>query len=175
VRFRVRRTGAACCSAPRSATFISSAHRRRHRAAEVDSQGHVEGEQCDRDFLVAHVDGWDAVEADVRGASRGALLSACGVSPADVDTAYGYAPVTETIFAWRWASRSTRTASTTCRPSSTCVEPRHARQAGRGAVCRSAATATSRRRLGRLSPALKTEFARRLQGAYGVRLPRHPG
>src|SRR5262249_28808821 len=40
----------------------------------------VERKHCDLGFLERHVEGWEAVEADVRAASSEALLAACGVS-----------------------------------------------------------------------------------------------
>ena len=39
-------------------------------------KGIVEGDALDRDFLAAHVEGWEAVEADARSASREQLLRA---------------------------------------------------------------------------------------------------
>jgi molybdopterin-dependent oxidoreductase alpha subunit len=140
-------------------------------------QGLVGRGALDREFLAARVEGWSAVEADARGSSRDALLAACGVSPEDVDRAVDLlAGSRATVFAW--AMGITQHAhgvdnvqaivnlalarGMVGRPSAGLLPIRgHSNVQGVGSVG--------------VSPALKTEFARRLGALYGMSLPEGPG
>ena len=117
-------------------------------------KGIVERGQCDRDFLAAHVDGWDAVEADVRAASRQALLAACGVPPADVDAAVRLlrrvARDDLRLGDGHHAARARRRQRPGHRQSG--AEPRHARQARRRAAADPRPQQRAGRRLGRRQP-----------------------
>jgi molybdopterin-dependent oxidoreductase alpha subunit len=50
-------------------------------------KGVIERAGVDRDYVRDHVEGWDAVEADVQGTSWETLLAMCGLARADVDRA----------------------------------------------------------------------------------------
>jgi molybdopterin-dependent oxidoreductase alpha subunit len=140
-------------------------------------KGIVEGGHCDRNFLATHVEGWEAVDADVRSASRDTLLSACGVSPAEVDAAVQMCAASRrTIFAWAMGITQhahgvdnvqaivnlALSRGMLGKPGAGLLPIRgHSNVQGVGSVG--------------FSPALKTEFARRLQELYGVTLPTAPG
>ena len=140
-------------------------------------KGIVEGGHSDREFLAAHVDGWDAVDADVRDASRAALLAASGVSSTDVDAAVQLFTASQrTIYAWAMGITQhahgvdnvqaivnlALSRGMLGKPGAGLLPIRgHSNVQGVGSVG--------------VSPALKTEFARRLQALYGVTLPSTPG
>ena len=132
---------------------------------------------CDRAFLAAHVNGWEAVEADLAATDRAALLAACGLDANDVATAGRIlAESRATIFAW-------------------CMGiTQHAH--GVDNVQAIVNLALARGMLGRdgagllpirghsnvqgvgsvgVSPGLKSEFVRRLDEAYGIRVPAGEG
>jgi len=137
----------------------------------------VERNQCDGDFLAAHVEGWDTVEADVRSASRDALLAACGVAAADVDRAARLCVASRaTVFSWAMGITQhahgvdnvqaiinlALSRGMLGKPGAGLLPIRgHSNVQGVGSVG--------------FSPALRTEFARRLQELYGVSLPTAPG
>jgi molybdopterin-dependent oxidoreductase alpha subunit len=86
VRFRVP-------SDPRSLLFgsdVSDLYLQPHVGSDVAVfrallKGVLERGGADRGFLDSHVEGWDAVEADVRGVSWSALLDACGLERREID------------------------------------------------------------------------------------------
>jgi molybdopterin-dependent oxidoreductase alpha subunit len=137
----------------------------------------VERDHCDRDFLAQHVDGWEAVDADVRAASGDALLAACGVSVEDVDLAVRLCTLSRaTIFAWAMGVTHhahgvdnvqaivnlALSRGMLGKPGAGLLPIRgHSNVQGVGSVG--------------FSPALQAEFARRLQELYGVALPTTPG
>ena len=139
---------------------------------EIVERGH-----CERDFLAQRVDGWAAVQADVRAASSDALLAACGVARADVDLAVRLCAMSRaTIFAWAMGITQhahgvdnvqaiinlALSRGMLGKPGAGLLPIRgHSNVQGVGSVG--------------FSPALRTEFARRLQELYGVTLPTTPG
>lgn len=140
-------------------------------------KGIVEGGHCDRDFLAAHVENWDGVEADVRAASRDALLAACGVPPEDAERAVQHlAAAQQTIFSWAMGITQhahgvdnvlaivnlALSRGMVGRPGTGLLPIRgHSNVQGVGSVG--------------FSPAVKAEFAQRLQQLYGVDVPSRPG
>ncbi len=88
VRFRIP-------SQARSMLFgsdVSDLYLQPHVGADVAVFGALlkavlEAGGADRAFLDRHVEGWDAVEADVRAASWDALLTACGLERGEIDAA----------------------------------------------------------------------------------------
>jgi molybdopterin-dependent oxidoreductase alpha subunit len=137
----------------------------------------VERDHCDFGFLERHVEGWEAVDADVRAASREALLAACGVSLKDVDLAVRWCTMSrDTIFAWAMGITQhahgvdnvqaivnlALSRGMLGKPGAGLLPIRgHSNVQGVGSVG--------------FSPALKTEFARRLQELYGVATLTTPG
>jgi len=137
----------------------------------------IERGGADRAFLDRHVDGWDAVEADVRAASWDLLLSACGLERGDVDT------VAERLVAARhgmvlWAMGLTHhehgvdnvlalanlavARGWVGRPGSGLMPIRgHSNVQGVGSVG--------------FTPALKAAFAGEMERAYGIRSSGGPG
>jgi molybdopterin-dependent oxidoreductase alpha subunit len=131
----------------------------------------------DRAYLAAHVSGWDAVEADLATTDRATLLASCGLDPADVAAAADILATSRaTIFAWAMGITQ------------------HAH--GVDNVQAIVNLALARGMLGRegagllpirghsnvqgvgsvgVSPGLKAEFARRLEEAYGIRMPAGEG
>ncbi len=140
-------------------------------------KGIVEGTHVDGAYVGSHVDGWDEVEADARSASREMLLAACGVAAAEVDAATRLLATSQrTIFAW--AMGITQHAHG--------VDNVHAivnLALSRGMVGKSGAGLLPIRGHSNVqgvgsvgvTPALKAEFAQRLQQLYGIALPRTPG
>jgi molybdopterin-dependent oxidoreductase alpha subunit len=140
-------------------------------------QGLLERGAIDREFLAQHVEGWAEVEEDVRRADRAALLRACGVPPAALALAVdALAASRATIFSW--AMGITHHAhgvdnvqaivnlalarGMVGRPGAGLLPIRgHSNVQGVGSVG--------------VSPALKAEFARRLEELYGIALPASPG
>jgi len=132
---------------------------------------------CDRAFLARHVHGWDAVEADLAATDRAALLASCGLAPDDVAAAGRILTGSRaTIFAW--AMGITQHAhgvdnvqaivnlalarGMLGRPGAGLLPIRgHSNVQGVGSVG--------------VSPGLKAEFVRRLEDAYGIRLPAGEG
>jgi molybdopterin-dependent oxidoreductase alpha subunit len=137
----------------------------------------IERNHCDLDFLEQHVDGWAAVEADARAVSREALLAACGLSVEEVDLAVRLCTVSrDTIFAWAMGVTQhahgvdnvqaivnlALSRGMLGKPGAGLLPIRgHSNVQGVGSVG--------------FSPALQTEFARRLQEVYGVTMPATPG
>jgi len=140
-------------------------------------KGLVERGLVDRDHLMAHVEGWDAVEADVRSASNEDLLRACGVAPPGVDTAIQLlAQSQHTIFCWAMGITQhahgvdnvqaivnlALSRGMVGKPGAGLLPIRgHSNVQGVGSVG--------------VSPALKAEFARRIEKLYGIELPSAPG
>ena len=140
-------------------------------------KGVVERGGHDRAFLDAHVEGWDAVEADVVGASWDALLAACGLTRAEIDAAV------ERIVAARqgialWAMGLTHhehgvdnvlalanlavARGWVGRPGAGLMPIRgHSNVQGVGSVG--------------FTPALKAAFAREMERAYGIPVADSPG
>jgi molybdopterin-dependent oxidoreductase alpha subunit len=140
-------------------------------------KGIVEANACDRAFLQAHVDGWEAVEADVRAASRDTLLAACGLDASEVDRAVRLLIDSQrSIYAWAMGITQhahgvdnvlaivnlALSRGMVGKPGAGLLPIRgHSNVQGVGSVG--------------VSPALKTEFARRLQELYKIELPSTPG
>lgn len=137
----------------------------------------VDGGYCDRAFLEAHVNGWSAVEEDVRREPEAALLEAGGVPLAAIDAAARLLIESHsTIFAW--AMGITQHAhgvdnvqaiinlalarGMIGKPGAGLLPIRgHSNVQGVGSVG--------------FAPSLKAEFLRRLEQLYDVRLPSTPG
>src|SRR5262249_41003889 len=129
------------------------------------------------DYLARHVEGWDAVEADVRAASPDALRAACGVPQDQVDAAVRcLAESPRTIFCWAMGITQHEygvdnvqaivnlalSRGMVGKPGGGLLPIRgHSNVQGVGSVG--------------FTPALKTEFAARLQELYGIALPDTPG
>ena len=131
----------------------------------------------DAAFLAAHVDGWDAVVADLATTDRATLLDACGVAAEQAAQAVALlAGAKAAIFAW--AMGITQHAhgvdnvqaivnlalarGMLGRPGAGLLPIRgHSNVQGVGSVG--------------VSPALKGELVRRLEQHYGVAVPRSPG
>jgi molybdopterin-dependent oxidoreductase alpha subunit len=140
-------------------------------------KGLVDTDALDRTFLAAHVEGWEAVEADVRSASRPELLRACGVASRDIDTAVQFlAESRRTIFCWAMGITQhahgvdnvqaivnvALSRGMLGRPGAGLLPIRgHSNVQGVGSVG--------------VSPTLKMEFARRLEQLYGITVPSEPG
>lgn len=140
-------------------------------------KGIVEGDALDRDFLAAHVEAWEAVEADIRAASRQELLAACGVPSHAVDAVVQMLARSQcTIFCWAMGITQhahgvdnvqaivnlALSRGMVGKPGAGLLPIRgHSNVQGVGSVG--------------VSPALKTEFAQRLAQLYGLELPRAPG
>ncbi|HZR81239.1 MAG TPA: FdhF/YdeP family oxidoreductase [Candidatus Binatia bacterium] len=140
-------------------------------------RGCLERGALDRAFLATYVDGWDSVAADVRAEPRERLLDAAGVLAEDVERAVELLAASRaTVFAW--AMGITQHAHGVAnvqaivnlalargmvgRPGAGLLPIRgHSNVQGVGSVG--------------VSPALKEEFARRLESLYGVSLPAAPG
>jgi molybdopterin-dependent oxidoreductase alpha subunit len=137
----------------------------------------VAGGHLDRDFIADHVEGWDAVEADIRAASREALLAACGVPAADIDTAAQMLVASRgTIFAW--AMGITQHASGVDNVLAILNVALSRGMVGkRGAGLLPIRGHSNVQGVGSVgfSPALKAEFVERLQKLYGIELPHTPG
>ncbi|HEY8513923.1 MAG TPA: FdhF/YdeP family oxidoreductase [Candidatus Binatia bacterium] len=137
----------------------------------------VERGQADVEFLAGHVEGWDAVDADVRATSREALLAACGVPDEQVRAAVDALVASRaTVFAW--AMGITQHAhgvdnvqaivnlalarGMLGRPGAGLLPIRgHSNVQGVGSVG--------------VSPRLKDEFVRHLEELYGITVPRSEG
>lgn len=140
-------------------------------------KGVIEDGDVDRNYLAAHVDGWDAVDADARAASRDELRAACGVPGSQVDAAMRLIAASQhTIFAWAMGITQhahgvdnvhaivnlALSRGMIGKPGAGLLPIRgHSNVQGVGSVG--------------VSPALKAEFAQRLQQLYGIELPRTPG
>jgi molybdopterin-dependent oxidoreductase alpha subunit len=140
-------------------------------------KGVVEGGHLDRDFIGAHVEGWDTVEADIRAASREALLAGCGVPASDVDAAVEMLIASRgTIFAW--AMGITQHASGVDNVLAIVNLALSRGMVGKGGAgllpIRGHSNVQGVGSVG-VSPALKAEFAARLQQLYGIELPSVPG
>ncbi|HXQ21480.1 MAG TPA: FdhF/YdeP family oxidoreductase [Candidatus Acidoferrales bacterium] len=140
-------------------------------------KGIIEGDRLDRDYLAGHVENWEAVEADARAASHDALLAACGVPAAEIETAVRLIAASQRTISC-WAMGVTQHAhgvdnvqaivnlalsrGMVGKPGAGLLPIRgHSNVQGVGSVG--------------VSPSLKAEFARRLQELYGIELPRTPG
>jgi len=140
-------------------------------------KGIVEGNGTDRDYVAQYVDGWEAVEADVRAASRPALLAACGVPADAIDTAVRWLAASRAAIV-AWAMGITQHAhgvdnvqaivnvalsrGMVGKPGAGLLPIRgHSNVQGVGSVG--------------FGPALKAEFAQRLQQLYGIQLPSTAG
>ena len=137
----------------------------------------VESGRVDRNFLAAHVDGWQAVEDDLRAANRETLLAATGVPAHDVERAAELLGGSRgTIFCWAMGITQHEHGVANVqaivnlalargmigRPGAGLLPIRgHSNVQGVGSVG--------------VSPALKAEFARRLAELHGVTLPAKPG
>ena len=140
-------------------------------------KGIVDTGALDRDFLAAHVEGWEAVEADVRSASHAELLAACGALPQDVETAVRLLTQSQrTIFCWAMGVTQhahgvdnvqaivnlALSRGMLAKPGAGLLPIRgHSNVQGVGSVG--------------VSPVLKAEFARRLEQLYGIEMPSEPG
>ncbi|MFQ5665973.1 MAG: FdhF/YdeP family oxidoreductase [Candidatus Binatia bacterium] len=140
-------------------------------------KGIVEQGHLARDYLAAYVENWPAVEADVRSDSRGKLLAACGVTEAEVRTAVDLlAHSRHVIFCWAMGITQhahgvdnvlaivnlALSRGMIGKPGAGLLPIRgHSNVQGVGSVG--------------VSPAVKEQFARRLEALYGIELPRIRG
>lgn len=140
-------------------------------------KGVVERDGCDRAFLETHVEGWKEVEADVRNAPAESLRATCGVPAEQLDTAIRHLIASRhTIFAWAMGITHhahgvdnvqaivnlALSRGMLGKPGAGLLPIRgHSNVQGVGSVG--------------VSPALKSEFAKRLQELYGIDLPPGPG
>jgi molybdopterin-dependent oxidoreductase alpha subunit len=140
-------------------------------------KGIVEGGHADRTYLATHVEGWDAVEADVRSASSRVLLAACGVEPAAVDAAVRLLVGSQrTIFCWAMGvTQHAHGVDNVCAIVNLALALGMVGKPGAGLLpIRGHSNVQGVGSVG-FSPALKTEFANRLQRLYGIELPSRPG
>ncbi len=140
-------------------------------------KGIVEENHTDRDYLAAHVEGWDAVEADVRSASKAALLDACGVAQEAVDAAQRMlAASRRTIYCWAMGvTQHAHGVDNVLAIVNLALSRGMVGKAGAGLLpIRGHSNVQGVGSVG-FSPALKAEFAQRLQELYGIELPATPG
>lgn len=140
-------------------------------------KGIVEGQHSDRDYLAAHVENWDAVDTDLRSASRDALLAACGVPAEDVDRAVQFlAASPRTIFCWAMGiTQHAHGVDNVLAIVNLALSRGMVGRPGAGLLpIRGHSNVQGVGSMG-FSPALKTEFARRLQQLYGVEVPSGSG
>jgi molybdopterin-dependent oxidoreductase alpha subunit len=140
-------------------------------------KGIVEGNHLDRDYLAVHVDNWEAVEADVRAASRDALLAACGVAGAEIETAVRLiAASRHTLYCWAMGiTQHAHGVDNVHAIVNLALSRGMLGQPGAGLLpIRGHSNVQGVGSVG-VSPALKAEFARRLQELYGIEMPRTPG
>jgi molybdopterin-dependent oxidoreductase alpha subunit len=132
---------------------------------------------ADRAFLTGHVEGWDAVAADLSRTDRANLLTACGVAADQVAQAVDLLSRSRaTIFAW--AMGITQHANGVDN-----VQAIVNLALGRGMLGRPGAGLLPIRGHSNVqgvgsvgvSPALKAELVRRLEQHYGVAVPDRPG
>jgi len=133
--------------------------------------------ETDREFLAVHVDGWPEVEADLRAASPTDLREASGITAHEVATAVRMiCDSRATIYAWAMGVTQhahgvdniqaiinlALSRGMVGKPGAGLLPIRgHSNVQGVGSVG--------------FSPALRGEFARRLEELYGVELPATPG
>jgi molybdopterin-dependent oxidoreductase alpha subunit len=140
-------------------------------------RGILERDAADRDFLAAHVAGWDGVAADALGAPREALLRACGVAPADVDAAVDLLCASRaTVFAWAMGlTQHAHGVENVQAVVNLALARGMVGRTGTGLLpIRGHSNVQGVGSVG-VSPALKAEFARRLEQLYGIALPARPG
>jgi molybdopterin-dependent oxidoreductase alpha subunit len=140
-------------------------------------KGIVERGASDEAFLAAHVEGWEAVAADVRAADSAALLDACGVPVEQVAQAVDLLIASRrTLYAWAMGITQhahgvdnvyaiinlALSRGMVGKPGAGLLPIRgHSNVQGVGSVG--------------VAPALKAAFAERLQEIYGIRMPESPG
>ncbi|HVM96884.1 MAG TPA: FdhF/YdeP family oxidoreductase [Candidatus Acidoferrales bacterium] len=140
-------------------------------------KGVVESGACDGAFLDAHVEGWNEIVADVRSSTSEQLLAICGVPAGQIDAAVRcLIESRSSIFAWAMGITHHANGVDNVqaivnlalsrgmlgKPGAGLLPIRgHSNVQGVGSVG--------------VSPALKSEFAKRLQEIYGIELPATPG
>jgi molybdopterin-dependent oxidoreductase alpha subunit len=140
-------------------------------------KGIIERGAVERPFVTACVEDWESVEADASNASRDTLLATCGVPPEEIDRAVQLLIGSQrTIYCWAMGVTQhahgvdnvlaivnlALSRGMLGKPGAGLLPIRgHSNVQGVGSVG--------------FSPALKTEFAGRLEQLYGLRLPRHSG
>ena len=140
-------------------------------------KGIVEGGHTDQDFLAAHVDGWEAVEADARSSSASALLASCGVPDGEVEAAVRLlAASRRTIFCWAMGvTQHAHGVDNVLAIVNLALSRGMVGKPGAGLLpIRGHSNVQGVGSMG-FSPAVKAEFAQRLQQLYGVSLPTTPG
>jgi molybdopterin-dependent oxidoreductase alpha subunit len=140
-------------------------------------RGVVENGSADCGFLAAHVEGWDAVESDVRSASRQDLLQECGVPPDQVDAAVELLTRSQrTIFCWAMGITQHAHGVDNVQAIVNLALSR-GMLAKRGAGLLPIRGHSNVQGVGSVgvSPVLKAEFARRLEQLYGIEMPSEPG
>jgi molybdopterin-dependent oxidoreductase alpha subunit len=140
-------------------------------------KGVIEGGFVDAAFVESHVDNWAAVDADARSASTAALLDACGVPAVAVKAAVELlASSRRTI--WSWAMGVTQHAHGVDNVRAIVNLALSRGMAGRRGTgllpIRGHSNVQGVGSVG-FSPALKAEFAHRLEVLYGITLPPTPG
>jgi molybdopterin-dependent oxidoreductase alpha subunit len=140
-------------------------------------KGVVESGAADRDFLTAHVEGWDAVESDARSASRDELLAACGVPPDDINAALQMLTGSQrTIFCWAMGiTQHAHGVDNVQAIVNLALSRGMLAKLGAGLLpIRGHSNVQGVGSVG-VSPVLKAEFARRLEQLYGIEMPSEPG
>jgi len=140
-------------------------------------KGILDGGHEDRDYLAAHAEGWDAVERDVRSASRESLLAACGVSVDDVDTAIRLlAASRRSIFCWAMGiTQHAHGVDNVLALTNLALSRAMVGRPGTGLLpIRGHSNVQGVGSMG-FSPTLKAEFAQQLHRLYGIDLPSSPG
>jgi molybdopterin-dependent oxidoreductase alpha subunit len=131
----------------------------------------------DREFLAAHVEGWEAVEEDARAADRGELLGYCGLRNEEIErAASAIAAAGRGIVLWAMGlthhEHGTDAVTALCnlalargwlgkRGCGLMPIRGHSNVQGVGSVG--------------FAPALKEAFARKMEEAYGIGMPDGPG
>ncbi len=137
----------------------------------------VEADRLDRAYLVAHVENWDAVEADARLASRAALLAACGVPHEEVEQAVQLLVRAErTIFCWAMGiTQHAHGVDNVLAIVNLALSRGMLGKSGAGVLpIRGHSNVQGVGSVG-FSPTLKAEFSQRLETLYGVKLPATAG
>ncbi|MBI3784881.1 MAG: molybdopterin-dependent oxidoreductase, partial [Deltaproteobacteria bacterium] len=137
----------------------------------------VERDASDRAFLETCVDGWKAIEDDVRRTSSDQLLAACGVPAEQIEAAIRFVTASRrTIFAWAMGiTHHAHGVDNVQAIVNLALSRGMVGKEGAGLLpIRGHSNVQGVGSVG-VSPALKSEFARRLQELYGVELPPQPG
>jgi len=140
-------------------------------------KGIVEGGAADQAYLSAHVDGWEAVESDIRSTPAAALLADCGLRADDIEVAVRLLATSQrTVFCWAMGiTQHAHGVDNVQAIVNLALSRGMVGKAGAGLLpIRGHSNVQGVGSVG-VSPALKAEFAKRLQQLYGITLPTTPG